>query len=184
LKGSIAMRKPGFVAALAMMSMVVHGPRAAGEAPHPLQPLGFLLGEWEASGGGSPGQASGGFTFAAGLQGRVILRTNYADYPATSGKPAFRHDDLMVVYATEAGEIRADYYDSEGHVVRYAGTTPGTGQLTLVSEPATASPRFRLSYRLQPDGTLEGRFEIAAPGEPEAFKPYLSWTARRKVAGK
>jgi hypothetical protein len=90
----------------------------------------------------------------------------------------------MVLYATEAGAIRADYYDSEGHVVRYTGTISGSGQLTLVSEPTTGAPRFRLSYKLQPDGILDGRFEIAAPGEPVAFRPYLSWTSRRRTAGK
>jgi hypothetical protein len=162
---------------------VAHAPASGAAAPQALQVLSFLLGEWQAIGGGSPGAASGGFSFAPGLQDRVIVRTNYADYPATAGKPAFRHDDLMVLYATETGEIRADYYDSEGHVIRYAGTTSSPGQLTLVSEAAAAAPRFRLSYKLQPDGALEGRFEIAAPGEPDAFRPYLSWTSRRKAAG-
>src|SRR5512144_232363 len=53
------------------------------EAPKALEPLRFLLGEWQGEGGAKPGEASGGFTFAPGLQGRVILRTNVADYPAT-----------------------------------------------------------------------------------------------------
>src|SRR5262245_46540601 len=170
------MRLPGFVVVLMINCVAAHAPTATAGAPEALQALGFLLGEWEAVGVGSPGQASGGFTFAAGLQDRVIVRTNYADYPTTGGKPSFRHDDLMVLYAREGGGIRADYYDSEGHVVRYAGTTPAAGQLTLVSEPATGSPRFRLSYKRQGDGTLDGQFEIAPAGEPEAFKPYLAWT--------
>ena len=28
-------------------------------------------------------------------------------------------------------------------------------------------------------GTLNGRFDVAPPGKPEAFAPYLSWTARK-----
>jgi len=149
-------------------------------APKALESLGFLLGEWQAGGGGKPGEASGGFTFAAELQDRVIVRTNHADYPATADKPASRHDDLMVLYATEAGDIRADYYDSEGHVIRYAGTSSAPGQLTLVSEPAGGAPRFRLIYELKADGALYGSFEAAPPGKPDAFAPYLSWTSRRK----
>src|SRR5262245_23668237 len=112
------MLKPGFVASLILACVAGHAPTAAAGAPQALEALAFLLGEWEASGGGSPGQASGGFSFAPALQDRVIVRTNHADYPAAAGKPSFRHDDLMVLYATEGGEIRADYYDSEGHVVR------------------------------------------------------------------
>ena len=153
----------------------------AGPAPpEGLAPLRFLLGDWQANGGGKPGEASGGFTFAASLQDRVIVRTNYAEYPAAGDKAASRHDDLMVLYATESGELRGDYYDSEGHVIRYVGTTPSPGELILVSEVSSGAPRFRLTYKLRADGGLDGRFEVASPGKPESFGPYLAWTSHRK----
>jgi hypothetical protein len=153
-------------------------PRAGAAAPKSLEPL--LLGDWQAEGGGMPGEASGGFTFVSSLQGHVVVRTNYAEYPASADKPSSRHEDLMVLYPTDSGEIRADYFDSEGHVVRYVGSTPSDGELTLVSEVSSAAPRFRLSYRLGADGVLDGRFEIAPPGKPESFGPYLAWTSRRR----
>jgi hypothetical protein len=90
----------------------------------------------------------------------------------------------MVLYSSEPGELRADYYDSEGHVIRYTGNTPSAGELTLVSDVVSGAPRFRLSYRLRANGVLEGRFEIAPPGKPESFGPYLTWTARRRTSGK
>jgi hypothetical protein len=136
-----------------------------------LEPVRFLLGEWQASGGGKPGEASGGFTFAPSLQDRVIIRSNYAEYPATGDKPASRHDDLMVIYATESGEVRADYYDSEGHVIRYAGSSPAMDELVLVSEASNGAPRFRLTYKLGADGVLDGRFEVAPPGKPDSYGP-------------
>ena len=157
---------------------------AAAAVPKSLAPLAFLLGDWRADGGGKPGEASGGFTFAPSLQDRVIVRTNHAEYPATADKPSSQHEDLMVLYATESGQLRADYYDSEGHVIRYVGGTPSAGEITLVSEVREGAPRFRLSYRLTPDGVLDGRFEIAPPGKPEAFGPYLSWTARRRAGAR
>lgn len=147
-----------------------------------LEPLRFLLGAWQAEGSGAPGAASGEFTFAATVQGRVLVRASEARYPAAGERPASRHEDLMVVYATEAGELRADYHDSEGHVIRYAGSVPAPNAVTFVSEAATGAPRFRLGYQLRADGVLAGRFEIAPPGTPEAFAPYLAWTARRKDA--
>src|SRR6266404_7028366 len=67
-----------------------------GERPAPLAPLQFLIGEWE--GIGDQAGATGGFTFAPGVQDRVIVRTNYSNTPAIGGKPASRHDDLMVIY--------------------------------------------------------------------------------------
>jgi hypothetical protein len=173
---------PKSIAAL-FAALVFAGPCIAADAPPAaLGSLSFLLGEWEAQGSGAPREATGGFSFRPELQGRVIGRTNHADYPAAGGKPASRHDDLMVLYATDDGEVRADYYDSEGHVIRYSASVPGAGQLTLVSDPASSAPRFRLSYRLRTDGTLDGSFEIAPPGKPDTFQPYLSWAARRKGA--
>jgi hypothetical protein len=180
-QGAAPMRNMGLPVGpfLVLVFTAIAAPAAA---PKALEPLRFLLGDWQAQGAGKPGEGTGGFTFALALQDRVLVRTNYADYLARAERPSSRHDDLMVLYATDAGEIRADYYDSEGHVIRYSGTTRASGQLILVSEPAAGAPRFRLSYRLNPDGTLDGRFEIAPPGEPDSFGPFLSWTSRRTSA--
>ena len=70
-----------------LVSIIVGSLPAGAEAPKTLEPLRFLLGEWQAEGGVKADEASGGFTFAASLQGRVIVRTNHADYPAAAGKP-------------------------------------------------------------------------------------------------
>jgi hypothetical protein len=153
------------------------------EVPKELEPLEFLLGEWEASGGGKPGEAAGGATFARGLQGRVIIRTSYAEYSASAQAPASRHDDLMVIYAGDGAAIRADYYDNEGHVIRYAVTVAGPGEVSFVSEIASGAPRFRLSYRLDSDGILNGEFAMAPPGKPEAFARYLGWESRKAASG-
>ena len=143
----------------------------------PLAPLSFLIGQWEAQ--SSPGEPTGGFTFAPDLLGQVMLRTNYADYPAAPDHPAFRHEDLMVLYMDGAQTLRADYYDSEGHVIRYTGEISGTGQVAFTSEPTPDGPGFRLAYRSDADGMLTGTFEIALPQQSGKYAPYLSWTARK-----
>jgi hypothetical protein len=175
--------RTGWVVLAALVAGGTSWSSVGAATPKGLEPLRFLLGDWQADGGGKPEEARGRFTFALGLQDRVIVRTNYAEYPAASGKPASRHDDLMVLYATEIGELRADYYDSEGHVIRYVGTTPAAGELVLVGQISAGAPRFRLTFRLGADGVLGGRFEVAPPGKPDSFGPYLAWTARRKTAG-
>jgi len=149
------------------------------EAPKQLEPLTFLLGEWEASGGGQPGQGTGIATFARGLQDRVIMRTSYAEYPASKTAPASRHDDLMVIYDGDGGHIRADYYDNEGHIIHYTVTVAVSGEASFVSDAASGTPRFRLSYKLGPDGLLKGEFAIAPPGKPDAFARYLVWESRK-----
>lgn len=177
------MRNPRMLSMTLAAVVLGHVPARAA-APKGLEPLRFLLGDWQAEGGGRPGEATGGFTFASSLQDHVIVRTNYAEYPATADKPSSRHDDLMVVYTTESGEIRAEYYDSEGHVIRYVGSTNSPNEVTLVSEALSGAPRFRLNYKLAADGVLAGRFEVAPPGKPESFGPYLSWASRRRSASK
>jgi hypothetical protein len=141
-----------------------------------LRSLAFLLGDWTAD----PGQAgeTGGFSFKTQVQGRVIVRTNYANYPASGGKPASRHDDLMVI-AAEGDSLHADYFDSEGHVIRYVVQSPKAGEALFVSAAKPNEPRYRLRYSLRADGALEGHFDVAAPGAPDLFAPYLTWTAHR-----
>ena len=147
-----------------------------GETPAPLEPLQFLIGEWE--GTGDQAGATGGFTFAASLQDRVLVRTNYSNTPATAGTPASRHDDLMVIYV-DTGLIKADYFDSEGHIIRYV-VDARPGQVVFVSEIRAGEPRYRLTYRQGSSRTLIGAFDVAPPGQPEAFRLYLSWTARMR----
>jgi hypothetical protein len=153
-----------------------------GGQPDALAPVQFLLGEWRGEGAGEPGQGGGSAAFTRELQGRVIVRRSFAEYPPGGGRPGFRHDDLMVVFAEPSGSLRADYYDSEGHVIRYAVETPEVGHAVFVSAPSPEAPRFRLSYRLRPDGKLEGTFETAPPGKPEAFTIYLTWVTTRTTA--
>lgn len=146
-----------------------------GAAPEPLAPLSFLLGQWESI--GDQAGATGRFTFAPSVQDRVIVRTNYSNTPAKDATPASRHDDVMVIYV-EAGSVKADYFDSEGHVIRYVAHTRA-GEVVFVSEAKTSEPRYRLTYSQEAGERIQGTFEVAPPGKPDGFAPYLSWTARR-----
>lgn len=161
-----------FVSALLLVSTV--SVASAGD----LSQLDFLLGVWEGVGGGHPGEGTGSTTFEYSLQDHVILRKNHSEYPAAQSRPASEHDDLMVIYKDSEGQLKADYYDSEGHVIRYSGVL-ANDQLILTSPAAGKSPGFRLTYTRNKDGSLGGLFEIASPDKPEAYSQYLSWTSRR-----
>src|SRR6266849_4941025 len=87
----------------------------------PWSSLRFLIGEWVGEGGGGPGQGTGVFSFQPDLDGKILVRKNHSEYPATKDRPAFSHDDLMIVYPETAGApLRAVYFDTEGHVIQYA----------------------------------------------------------------
>jgi hypothetical protein len=141
----------------------------------------FLVGSWKAAGVGSPGQGAGEFSFAFDLQRRVLVRRSHTEYPATVNRSAFAHDDLMVIYADEQQLFRADYYDNEGHVIRYAIEFSSDGNsCTFVSHPLASQPRFRLTYNKLMNDQVTIKFEIAPPGQPDSFKMYVEGTAKRK----
>jgi hypothetical protein len=150
--------------------------RAQPASSDPLAPLRFLIGEWRAI-DNTPGE-SGGFAFTLSVQNHVMTRTNYAVYEANATHPASRHDDLMVIYA-EGGALKALYFDNEGHVIHYDVSSRRDREVVFHAAPTAGDPGYRLSYVLMPEGLLKGQFEVSPPGDREAFKPYLTWTARR-----
>jgi len=144
--------------------------------------LRFLVGEWTGEGGGSVGQGMGVFSFQPELGGKILVRRNTADYPAANGNPATHHEDILTVYLEAEGRApEAIYFDSEGHVIHYSVEIDPAGKsVRFVSLAQPGQPRYRLTYRDAGKGLVDGQFEIAPPGKPEAFSRYLEWSARRK----
>jgi hypothetical protein len=164
-----------------VLATVSAGAALASADSDPWKPYRFLVGHWMGEGGGEPGKGSGEFSFTLDLQEKVLVRRNRADFPAAQGRPAFSHEDLMVIYRG-AGDRpdKAIYFDSEGHVIHYTATfSQDQRSLTFLSDAAPAGPRFRLSYTQSDGGLLRIKFEIAPPGHPDAFKTYLEGSARR-----
>ncbi len=140
----------------------------------------FLLGEWAAEGGGQPGQGSGTVTFSIEMDGNIFVRRNHLEFPATQAAPAFAHDDLLITYREEAGEMRAIYFDNEGHSIHYRVTLLPDGTIVHVSDVTPGAPRFRMTYLRGGAGTYTTRFEIAPPGQPEGFVVHVEGPAKRK----
>lgn len=145
-------------------------------------PYKFLVGTWTAEGHGESGEGKGGFSFRLELQGKVLVRRNRLEFPATPQRPAFTHEDLLVVYRdADTTPNRAIYFDSEGYVIHYAATFSEEGKvLTFLSDASPQAPRQRLTYVQNADGTLKVKFEIAPPGKPEAFTTHVEGVAHRK----
>jgi hypothetical protein len=162
--------------------LMLHMPLSAQQSAEPVNWDGFrfLLGEWVGEGGGNPGQGVGGFTFSLDLQNTVLVRKNYADYPATQDRPAFSHNDLMVIYR-EGEKFRASYFDNEHHFINYTVfISKDSNSVIFVSDVVSGNPRFRLTNTKQGTDSIKIAFEIAPPGQPEAFNRYIDAVARRK----
>jgi hypothetical protein len=159
-----------------------------GQAPKPSagaralrEVFDFVLGSWEGEGSGQPGQGTGGFVFEMSLDGNLVLRRSHAEYPAAEGRPAVSHQDVMTVYP-EGGQLRADYFDNEGHVIHYAvAFVHESATLTFVSAIAEGQPRYRLTYRPLAADRVEVSFDIAPPDKPTTFTTYVKGVSRRQL---
>jgi len=145
-------------------------------------PYNFLVGNWTAEGGGGqPGTGTGSFTFKPDLGEKILVRRNHADYPASKDRPASSHDDLLILYPDASGASgKAVYFDNEGHVINYSvDVSSDKNMITFVSEKLDGKPRFRLSYAKTGSDSVTIKFEMAPPGKPEGFTPYVTGNARK-----
>ena len=146
-----------------------------------LDSLRFLVGKWVGEGTGEVGAGSGQSTFEMGLKDKVLIRRNHAEYPATQGRPAVTHDDLMIIYVDPAThEPRAFYTDSEGNTINYAVTvTNGGKSVVFLSDLAEHLRRYRLTYVVAKSDQMTLTFEIATPEKPNDFKRFIEGRIRR-----
>lgn len=136
----------------------------------------WIIGTWDGRAAGKPGTGTGSFSLLYSLDHAVLLRKSLSDYKAKSAAKT-HHEDFMVVYQ-ENDRWRADYWDTERHVIHYA-VTMGEGVATFVSDKVPGKPTFRLVYKRMDKGALSVEFPIASPGSDE-FKPYVSGICERR----
>jgi len=167
-----------------MIALCLCAAGLAGQVPaektsgSPLQPLAFLLGEWTSKGSSELGEGEGLSSFNLELDGRILVRRSSTKF--TSGRAAgTKHEDLLVIYAEgPAADLRAVFFDGEGHVIYYFVSIPAPQTAVFESDPAQPGPRYRLTHAVRGD-SLETKFEIALPGQTE-FKAYISGTSTKK----
>ena len=167
-----------------MFSLTSFTPAAEPPQPNDWTQWRPLLGKWTATGTGKPGDSTGEISFALELHDRVIVRKSHSDYPAAADRPAFSHDDLMIIYQEEGKNgYEANYYDSEGHTIHYTAEFSKDGaNLVFLSSPVPSRPSFRLTYTWSKPDEVKIKFEIALPDKPKDFKTYVEGTAHRAGA--
>jgi hypothetical protein len=144
-----------------------------------LNGLKFLIGEWIGSGGGSgSGQGEGSSIFRFDIDSNVIIRENYAHYPAQNNKPEYTHKDLLVIYL-QTDSPRAIYIDNEKHIINYNIEQKGS-DLVFTSEEIKGAPQFRMTYYIIDSNRLNLKFEIAPPNTPGKFMQYITAEMKRK----
>ena len=167
-----------FFSALAQAPVLAQQP-----APGPsVDSLKFLLGKWVGEGSAETGQTGSGYcSFEKGLQDKVIVRKNHAEYPATKDRPAIVHDDVMIIYPDHAKhQLRAFYTDNEGNIIHYTVTSASDGKsVVFLGDNEPGARRFRLSYATLEPGRMNITFEMAPPDKQDQFQRFMEGKLRR-----
>jgi len=146
--------------------------------------LKFLTGKWVGEGTAETGQAGSGYcSFEPGLQGKVLVRKNHSEYPATGGRPAIVHDDLMIIYPNKARQqLRAFYTDNEGNVIQYTVMASSDGKSAVfLGDAEPGARRYRLTYALAQPDHMTITFEMAPPGKPDEFQKFIEGKLRKSA---
>ncbi len=130
--------------------------------------LQFLIGSWISPVSGQPGEGIAGWsTFSYALNGKIIIRNSRAEFaPEPGQEKGLVHDDLLIIYQQQGeSDLRAIYFDNEGHIIHYRLFFPEKKPgVIFESEASENSPLARLTYETEPDGTLVTEFSVALPG--------------------
>lgn len=163
------------------LNLAQSDPAPSASAEDPWKALSFLEGTWDSrtQSGSAGAQVSGTYTFKAELNHHVLAR--HSEQAGCKAPKAFdcQHDDLLYIYQESQGQpLRAIYFDSEGHVIHYAVSTPGPTTALFLSPSSPSGPQFQLLYQLK-DAVMSGKFQMRLPGQ-SAWKSYLEWSGARK----
>lgn len=142
------------------------------------QKWNWLIGDWVGEGSGKPGQGGGAFSLWPDLDGKILVRKNHSEYPATKDIPKIIHDDLMVVYLDYTGQPgKAIYFDNENHTINY-GITYRDKSIIFTSTKIQNMPVFRLTYVSVDKEAISVKFEMSRDGE--TFQMYTEGKCTRK----
>jgi hypothetical protein len=165
--------------ALSLFALALSAQSPNSTKSDPWASLHFLEGTWQGNTQGSSVAASGVSTFVRELNGHVLARHSSSD-PGCKGPATFdcAHSDLLYIYETApAQNLKAIYFDNEGHVIHYDISAPAPNTVVFLSEPGPG-PRFRLTYELK-NSVMSGKFQSQMPGET-TWTSYLEWSGPKK----
>ena len=169
----------GILALFGSTCLFAQSPAAGGSDG--FRSLSFLEGEWSAAtpAAGTGPSVVGTYSFKRELGGHVLAR--HSSSASCKGPSDFdcEHRDLLYVYVEGAGQnLKAIYFDNEGHVIHYSVSTPTSRSVVFLSDPSVPGPQFRLAYELK-DQVMSGKFQMHLPGQSE-WKSYLEWSGSKR----
>lgn len=140
--------------------------------------LNFMLGEWQGTSRGEPGEGKIERVCAKVLNDRFIECRTTVTYPAQTANPKgeVHVDRALFSYDKSTKMLRLRQFHGEGFVNTYAEGGP-LSFVTTEIENIPAGWRARETYELSSPDSWSERFELAGPGKD--FKLYSASTLQR-----
>jgi hypothetical protein len=181
--GVIAQRKA--VAAAAVVLLIAAAQAASAQAPstQSLAILDGLIGRWQGTSEGQPGQGTVEREYTRILRSRFVQAQNRSVYPPQEKNPKGEEhlDTAVFSFDRQRQQIVMRQFHVEGFVSQYVLQSATASTFVFVSEAIENIPagfRARETYQFTgPDGLVE-TFEMAEPGKDFAV---YSRTTLRKV---
>ena len=146
----------------------------------PLQPLAFLVGNWDSGEGKvaeTGGTSKGGSIISVESDGSALLRRDHTELFDKAGKPAGGFHQTMLIYP-DGGALKADYVDGEGHAIHYVSADVVAGKSVTFNGATGQGPVFKLTYELKAPDQLAVIFGMTPPGATE-FRPIATGTLKK-----
>ena len=165
------------VAVIALWTTFASGQTAATG----LARLDFMLGEWQGTSRGEPGEGKIERLCAKVLNDRFIECRTTVTYPPQAANPKgeVHVDRTLFSYDKSTKKLRLRQFHGEGFVNTYAEGDP-LSFVTTEIENIPPGWRARETYELSSPDSWSERFELAGPGKD--FKLYSATTLQRMKA--
>jgi len=149
------------------------------------QPLRFLVGGWQGTVKGEPGEGAVEREYRFALQSKFLEVRNQSHYPPQTKNPKgeLHEDHGFISYDKTRKKFVLRQFHGEGFVNQYVLTSVSADGKTLVFETESienipAGWRGRETWRVLNDQEFNETFELAAPGKD--FSVYSETRLKRK----
>lgn len=167
------MKLRAFIIAVAIVATAFPLSAQSQSKPDPFAPIRFLVGHWQGTSAGQPGQGKGERTYEFVLRGGYIRGTNKTIYPPQEKNPKGEtHEDIGIFsYDKQRKRLVLRQFHVEGFINTYVQDDGSNLSFTTEAiENIPAGWRARESYQIISKDEFIERFELAEPGKD--FEPY------------
>jgi len=181
---AVAVVALSLVASISTSGEPAQSPKSPANPTDTWAPLRFLVGSWEGTSSGQPGNGTVRREYRLVLRDRFVEGRTTSTYPPQEKNPKGEvHEDIAYFsYDRSSKAFKMRQFHVEGFVTVYAATATGTSEIVFNSESLENIPagwRARETWRITGADSFVEVFELAEPGKDFTVYSETRLTRRR-----